>query len=600
MTGSASTRALRASLVAAAVLVTGIQPASAQRRARVRVEVQPPSATVVAGETFAFTATVTGASDTSVVWSVAPQGCGAIDAAGRYTAPGAPASCEVRATSAADRRRRDAASVAVVAASGGGTAEPPPAPPASPVSATLQVRLVPQGGVSGVQRVNFGLPVPPGVLRDAGLARVAPAGGAELPAARRVLATWPDGSIRALQLQVDVDVGAVAALDVQLGEASAAGTLPLADVATTLAAPDGTSGPRVWAVLPASWLAPSEVAGPVVEAGAVAGTALGGWVERCDHARWGVDAFLAARSDRGAWLFDRPTALYRGYAADGSADTLESAYREAAIYRAGLTGTGSSTRIGVPGAADDLKYHYTQGMAIHYLLTGDDRFREGAEDVAIRAHDLWADPGYAGGSDFWTERHAGFALLAYEWAAAVSDDRAPTFAAWADEAVSAYLPMQDVAANAWEEDARCFAHSAAAHGEGFGYVGCSPWMSAILADGLDAYARRAGGDRAAAARGALVRLGRMIARHGLDAGGKPYYWMGAGVDAAEADDYDEHWGEAAYVVAMAWHWGGRADAALRAAADALAEGFRARGEVGQLRSYNWQCRSGPLAPGYLR
>ena len=64
------------------------------------------------------------------------------------------------------------------------------------------------------------------------------------------------------------------------------------------------------------------------------------------------------------------------------------------------------------------------------------------QKFAIRMHDLWSDPGYDGGADFWTERNAGFSLLAYEWAALISDDRADTFAAWADEAVAAYLAMQ--------------------------------------------------------------------------------------------------------------------------------------------------------------
>ena len=100
-------------------------------------------------------------------------------------------------------------------------------------------------------------------------------------------------------------------------------------------------------------------------------------------------------------------------------------------------------------------------------------------------HDLWSGPGYSGSGDFWTERNAGFALLAYEWAAMVSDDRADQFVAWAQENVDAVLPMMDNSANGWEPDARCFAHHAADHDEGYGYVGCSPWMSAILADGLD-------------------------------------------------------------------------------------------------------------------
>jgi hypothetical protein len=78
------------------------------------------------------------------------------------------------------------------------------------------------------------------------------------------------------------------------------------------------------------------------------------------------------------------------------------------------------------------------------------------------------------------------------WAAADSDDQAATFAGWSTIAVNAYLQMQAVDGNAWETDARCFAHSADAHAESYGYVGCSPWMSAILADGLDAYVRRVG------------------------------------------------------------------------------------------------------------
>jgi len=151
-----------------------------------------------------------------------------------------------------------------------------------------------------------------------------------------------------------------------------------------------------------------------------------------------------------------------------------------------------------------------------------------------------------------------------------------------------------------DQSARCFAHSATAHAEGYGYDGCSPWMSAILADGLDAYARRAGGTRATQVRAALGRLGRIIARDGRDSTGKPYYWMGVGTTSDEIDDYDEHWGEAAYVVALAWDATGRTDATLKAAADSLLAGLKAHGEVGQVRSFNWQCRSAVLTPTFLK
>jgi hypothetical protein len=125
-------------------------------------------------------------------------------------------------------------------------------------------------------------------------------------------------------------------------------------------------------------------------------------------------------------------------------------------------------------------------------------------------------------------------------------------------------------------------------------------MSAILADGLDAYQRRVGGTKGANARTGIVELGRMIARHGRDGGGKPYYWMGAGVNENEIDDYDEHWGESAYVVAMAWNVGGKTEAALKTAADQLVAGTKNLGETGQLRSFNWQCRSAVATPAFLK
>jgi hypothetical protein len=406
--------------------------------------------------------------------------------------------------------------------------------------------------------------------------------------------------VRSVQIQVDVDVDAVTALDLVVGADATAGSIELAEVATTLRDQSGTDGPRVWVVFPADWLAASQVAGPIATAAAMAGTELDAWSAICDYDAWGTAEFLPLDADRGSWLYDRPTAMYRGYAATGDVGPLESAYREAAIYRAGITGTGANTQIGIPTAENDVKYYYSQGLAIHYLLTGDDRFRDAAENIAIRMHDLWSDPAYSGSGDFWTERNAGFSLLAYEWAAAVSDDRADQFAGWATQNVNAILPMLAVDANAFEADARCFAHDAADHDEGYGYVGCSPWMSAILGDGLDAYARRAGGEDATRARDALVKLGRMIALHGRDDTGRPYYWMGAGVTSNEVDEYEEHWGESAYLVGMAWFWSGRNDADLRTAGMELVDGLATRGEAGQLRSFNWQCRSAVATPYFLR
>jgi hypothetical protein len=467
-----------------------------------------------------------------------------------------------------------------------------------PPAESVTVHLVPQAGGRGMQRVNFAVPLWPGALSDAAAVRVEHE-GAELPTYSRALASHRDGSVRSVQIQIELDVAGETDIDVQFGAPPAASLDPV-PVEDTLVVPDGTEGPRVWALLPVAWLSESGVTGPQLPAADVQGSAAA-WATLCDYEANGVDAFLAAMGDTGSWLYDRGTALYRGYARTGELSPLASAYRETAIYVAGSTGEGAGLQIPVPGAADDLKYHYAQHAAIHYLLSGDDRFREYAEDIATRVHDLWPDPGYGGGADFWTERHAGFALLAYVWAEMVSDDRGATFAGWADEAVTAYVAVQDGFPPGYDDpDARCFAHEADAHGEPYGYVGCSPWMSAILADGLDAYARERDGAQADTATNAIVELGRIVARDGLDGDGRPFYWMGVGTDADEIDEFEEHWGESAYVVAMAWHWDGRGDADLRAAADSLVDGFATLGEVGQLRSFNWQCRSAVATPWYLQ
>jgi hypothetical protein len=423
--------------------------------------------------------------------------------------------------------------------------------------------------------------------------------GEALPVALRGLARWPSGAWRSVQIQVDVDVDAVSELVVESGQTPAE-SLTFVPVVDTLVVPDGTSGPRVWVRLAPGYLASTDVFGPLDEANV--GDPTGDpWSASCDYSAYDVEAFLAVDDTAGSWLYDRPTALYRGYARVGDLGSLESAYRETAIYAAGMSGSGSDVQIPVPGATGDLKYHYAQGLAMHYLLTGDDRFRERAEDVADRVATLWPSPGYAGGADFWTERHAGFALLAYVWAEIVSDDRSASYAALADDAMAAYAQVQatdPTGGSAPPLTERCFIHSADAHGEPFGTWGCSPWMSAILADGIDAWARERGEDGTATAAPMLVALGRSIANHGLDAG-KPTYWMAFGA-ASEVDDFDEHWGESAYVLALAAYWSavldGTAASDLVTTRDALIAGMASNGEVGQLRSFNWQCRSAVMTP----
>jgi len=101
-------------------------------------------------------------------------------------------------------------------------------------------------------------------------------------------------------------------------------------------------------------------------------------------------------------------------------------------------------------------------------------------------------------------------------------------------------------------------------------------------------------------RASLVKLGRIIARRGIQSDGKPYYFMGVGSDENMPEEYNEHFGESAYLIAMAWFYSGKTDSSLRTAADALVGRLGSEGEVPHVRSFNWQCRSAVAGPWFLR
>ena len=73
----------------------------------------PASGSVFGCQTVAFTATVTGSTDTAATWAVVEAGGGTITAGGVYTAPAAPGTYHVAATSHADPAKSATAAVAV-------------------------------------------------------------------------------------------------------------------------------------------------------------------------------------------------------------------------------------------------------------------------------------------------------------------------------------------------------------------------------------------------------------------------------------------------------------------------------------------------------
>ena len=106
------------------------------------IAISPTSASLAAGGTEQFTATVTGVADTTATWSIQESsGCGSISSAGLYTAPSAAATCHVIAASHASPAVTATATVTVS----------PPATGGSP-PATVAVSVTPAtGSVSACQ-----------------------------------------------------------------------------------------------------------------------------------------------------------------------------------------------------------------------------------------------------------------------------------------------------------------------------------------------------------------------------------------------------------------------------------------------------------------
>jgi hypothetical protein len=90
--------------------------------AAVTVSVSPTSATIRAGATYKFSASVSGSSNTSIAWSVnsvagGNSALGAIDSSGNYTAPvvlPTPNTVSITATSAADNTKSDSSAITLL------------------------------------------------------------------------------------------------------------------------------------------------------------------------------------------------------------------------------------------------------------------------------------------------------------------------------------------------------------------------------------------------------------------------------------------------------------------------------------------------------
>ena len=296
-----------------------------------------------------------------------------------------------------------------------------------PPDSRVEVKLAPQVDTVGSVLVSFGLPFGPGWLSDDNQLRVLNADGAEIPAFARPLAWWwidgKQGTVRSVLVQFEFECRERKPQSVTIAwdrprTKTRSAEVPVAQtqVAMKVNPPPEYAKyadsfeyrcPNVLAVLPARWLCDSLLVWQQVPA------------SENRSAPW-FDEHLVAKFDRSTWnisanakkyeahLFDRPATYAKIYARYGEAKYLLAMLKALDFYL---------QHLGDDGYLDlkrykDVKYVYTEGAAIAYLLTGDERFRAGIAR-ALKAWERYKTIEYTRRSKFFTERHHGFGMVAY-------------------------------------------------------------------------------------------------------------------------------------------------------------------------------------------
>ena len=298
-----------------------------------------------------------------------------------------------------------------------GTAPRPTALPAGIVP-TQSIVLHRNAGTDADVRVTAGIPLPPGVLSDPHLLRILDDKGAEVPASVQATLRWyaKDNSVRAVRAQFRVHLdGDEATYYFAVGQPRQRDIpgWPYADGLVDGA--QGLRAPAVLATLTPAWLCASLLAGPQLPAS-----------PNEPYAGYVAAQFQWARTlpvnDPTAWLFDRPSTLYKAYIRTGRLDYLQAADQSYRFYmkyirRDGLPMSpqcaGGWTRGDKPC---DVKYVYLEPILLALALTGDDSEHDAA--TVDKMMTLWQNGGwnnragpYKHPSDYFTERLAGLGLI---------------------------------------------------------------------------------------------------------------------------------------------------------------------------------------------
>lgn len=267
--------------------------------------------------------------------------------------------------------------------------------------------------------VTVGIPFPPAMLADARQLRILDASGNEVPAHVEATILWyaKDRSVRAARVQFHAHLQqGQGVYYFALGQPRTQDAPGWPYARALVADAQGVRVAPALATLDPAWLCASLIAGPQVPA--AKGEA---------YARYVATQFEWARKlpvdDHTAWLFDRPSTLFKAYIRTGRFDYLQAADQSYHFYmhymkRDGLPMSPICAGGWTMGKEPcDVKYVYVEPILLALALTGDDSEHDAAlveKMVTLWQHGGWSGtPGpYLHPGERFTERLAGLGLLA--------------------------------------------------------------------------------------------------------------------------------------------------------------------------------------------
>ena len=464
-----------------------------------------------------------------------------------------------------------------------------------PAEQRVEVTLQPQVDPPAKEVVSFALPFGPDVLKDDSQIRLVGPGGQEIPVFTKPLVHWwldgRKGSLRSVLIQFEMAFKGKGPrrVVVQWDKARTRSRTAMTEVSKTQAR-QSLEGyvfhcPRVLALVPAEWLCGSLVAWQQVPAGANKAAA---WFDRHLVEKFPASLRNIATRSVEAHLFDRPATYAKVYIRHGEAKYLLAALKAGDFYIQHL-GPDGFFRL----KKGDQKYVYSEGPAILYMLTGDDRYRDAAM-LAIKSWDKWRRIEYTG-RGFWTERHAGLGMAAYLHAYELSGQE--MLLKKARRYFDAVFALQVRPLDGKKPDG-AWLHTGASHGDGNGWT-TSPWMSALLADSIWKLWMLTGDKRCPAS---LAMYAKFTAEHAVTPDGRGVYYMANSPGRGKSinPECPPHNMEACYMLAMGYYLSGGRDKDLLKKIESLWPPIMKDGANRPGRKFNWRFRETSMLIWFLQ